>query len=346
VQHWLNQSAIERFAAEMFAGPRARVYFLAFIALALAAAAGLAIAAVWLGLTLLAEEVRRALAIRVPDLPRRERETATLALAIVESTLMTAAPAIAWYARADLGPPLAIAMLCVLLAHAAQNSKLGRRATVAACSPYAVLGLLFVLEGAAMDALWPAALAMAGAGYVFAAALHHAHQAKHQRMLDGECVRQMNMAHAEPGAAAWEIDFTSRRVSGADKLAGLIGRAIDFDKALTHDLHAAPQDRALVRAMFAPGPSRNVVIEHDVAGPDGVARRVRHRGFLRTAPDGAPLRFTCTTRLAADEALFGALLAEAERVMAEQSRALADLRGAAPAASAPRAPPVRGLSFR
>ncbi len=334
MQHLLNQSAIERVAAEMFAGPRARVYFLTFVALALSAAAGLALASVWLGLTLLAEEIRRALGPQVQSLPRRERETATLALAIVESAIMTAAPAIAWYARADLGPPLAIAMLCVLLAHAAQNSNLGRRATLAACSPYAVLGLLFMLEGAAMDALWPAALAMAGAGYVFAAALHHAHQAKHQRMLDGEWVRQMNMAQAEPGAAAWEIDFANRRLSGAEKLAGLIGRAIDFDNALALDLHAAPRDRTLVRAMFAPGPSRNVAIEHDVAGADGIARRVRHRGFLRTAPDGAPLRFTCTTRLAADEALFGALLAEAERVLAEQARALSDLRGVAPAAKA------------
>ena len=100
-----------------------------------------------------------------------------------------------WYARTDLGGALAVAMLCVILTNAAFSARRGRLHAALTCIPYALLSLLFANEAAGEGAFGALALCLACAGYIAAAALHHAHRASHARVQDAEWVRQLNMTH-------------------------------------------------------------------------------------------------------------------------------------------------------
>ncbi|HRO03921.1 MAG TPA: ATP-binding protein, partial [Terricaulis sp.] len=65
-----------------------------------------------------------------------------------------------------------------------------------------------------------------------------------------------------------------------------------------------PADRAIVKSAFAPigGAARRIAVEHQLRGAD---TRVRHHCFVRTTPDGAPVRLTCITRLSETAAVRG-----------------------------------------
>jgi signal transduction histidine kinase/ActR/RegA family two-component response regulator len=298
VQHFINHAAIESAAAEAFAGVRARYYLMGFVAVAVATVAGLALAAVWFGLALLVEEARKALAARLAPLSAAHARAAQLALDIASAASLAVAPAIAWYARSEMSAALAAVLVCVLVADAAFNGRRGRLQTLAACTPYALLGVVILGEGAADDAL-PAVIACSLAvGYVFALSLHRAHAAAHARMQDNEWVRQLNMSFGD-GAAAWEIDFTRGRLIGAHRLATLLGRPVSYRDVVEAGCFAAPEDRALAQTAFFPdrGAARRIALEHDIVRPDGARVRLRHQGFVRATPDGAPVRLTCVTRL-------------------------------------------------
>lgn len=297
MQHFINHVAMERIAAEMFSNGRARYFLLGAIAVAAASAAGAALATIWLGLALFVEEGRRLTAPALANLPKREQAWAQLALAMVESAAWAGAPAIAWFGRPDFGPSIALLMLCALLGHTALNAKQGRIATLIGCTPYLALGGIFLIDAAAEGALWIVAACMGLAGYAFAAALHHAHRAKHARMLDREWVRQINRDYADSGAIAWELDFPRQTLAGADKLARIAGQPISYHDVVHGGMFAPEGERALVCGHFAPGGSRQVLFEHDMACADGSVLRLRHQGFFRTAPDGAPERFTCISRI-------------------------------------------------
>jgi signal transduction histidine kinase/ActR/RegA family two-component response regulator len=118
---------------------------------------------------------------------------------------------------------------------------------------------------------------------------------------DSEWVRQLYMSFGDAASAAWEIDFSRERLIGAPRLAALIGRPVDYDDVVENALFAAPGDRVLVKNVFSPthGAVRRVALEHDAVRSDGAIVRLRHQGFVRTTPDGAPVRLTCVTRLAA-----------------------------------------------
>ena len=80
MQYFINHAAIERASGEIFAGPRARLYLFCVVALLTAAAAGLAPAAIWLGLVLLADEARNTFATRLTRLSVMQAKAARLAL--------------------------------------------------------------------------------------------------------------------------------------------------------------------------------------------------------------------------------------------------------------------------
>ncbi|QGZ96086.1 ATP-binding response regulator [Terricaulis silvestris] len=309
MQYFINHAAIERAAEEAFTGPRARYVLFGVIALAAAAAAGLAVGAIWLGLALLVDAGRNAFAARLQDFSVAQMRAAHLALDIVSATSLVCAPAIAWYARGELGVALAVAMLFVLLTHTAFSARRGRMHTLAACTPYAFVGLVFLLEAAAADAFWLITACALMVGYAFAATLHHSHRAAHARMQDAEWVRQLNMSFGDAASAAWEIDFTRERLVGAPRLAALLGRPVTYRDVVENGCFAPAADKALVSAAFAPsrGAVRRIALEHEVLGADGSRRRVRHQGFVRTTPDGAPVRLTCVTRDAAAVAASPAL---------------------------------------
>jgi len=298
VQSLINHAAIDRAMAEILASARARFYFMGVVALSIAACAGLALATIWFGVALLVDVAEAALAARLGGLAPHQARPAQLALDIAAGASFAAAPAIAWYSRADLGAGVAVGLLCLLLMNAAFKSKHGRLHTAAASSPYWVIGLLFLLESAAVGALAPALACAMLVLYLFATSLNAAHQGAHSRRQDAEWVRQLNMNFAAAHAAAWEIDFAAQRLVGADRLSAVIGRRVSYEDVIDHACFATAADRALVASAFSPATRgvRRIALEHEVIGADGVRRRVQHHGFVRTTPNGDPLRITCVTR--------------------------------------------------
>lgn len=299
MQHFVNRATIEKAAAEIYNSPRARLYLIGFVALMAAATVGLALATIWLGIALLIEESCRVLRDRLATLPRQEARAAHLGLDIAMSSILAAAPAMAWYSRAELGPALAVTLLVMLSANAAFNGRGGRLNTIAACAPYGALGLLFLLESAAVNAAAATFACLMAVGYAFAAALQHANRAAHERTQDGEWVRQLNMSFGDDHSAAWELDFSRGKLAGGHRLASLLRRPVSFDDIIGGDCFAAPADRAMVRAAFSPEQPgvRSIALEHDVVAENGETVRIRHQGFMRAAPDGAAMRLTCISQI-------------------------------------------------
>ncbi len=327
MQHFINHAAIERATAEIFSSPRARYHLMGVIAIATAGAAGAALGAIWLGVALLIEEARKAMNLRVARLTPQDRGYATLALDIAGATSFASAPTIAWYARGELGAALAVGMLCALLINAAYSTRRGRLHTIAASAPYAFVGLMFLLEGAAAGVPWLVAVCGLTVAYVFASVLYHAHAAAHARMQDAEWVRQLNMSFGDSNAAAWEIDFARQRLVGAARLERLLGRPVSYTDIVDNGCFAGPADSALVRHAFAPqhGAMRRISLEHDAFRADGTSVRVSHQGFVRTTPDGTPTRITCVTR---HSAIVARPMSAPQTTMAELTAALSSQEGA------------------
>jgi signal transduction histidine kinase/ActR/RegA family two-component response regulator len=296
VQHFINRAAIERASSEVFSTTRARLYLFGLLAVLVAAAAGLPAAAIWMGLALLVDEARNAFVARLAAFSPAQAKAAQLALDLASSASLAAAPALAWYAGGVLSAGLAAIMLCVLVADAAFSARNGRLHALAACAPYAFLGSTFLMD--AGGALIAVAACGLGIAYVFALAVHHAHAARHARMQDAEWVRQLNMSFGDAQSAAWEIDFTRRRLVGAHRLSALLGRTVNYADVVDGGCFASTEDRALVKAAFAPsrGAVRRIALEHDAVRADGSHIRIRHQGFVRTTADGQSVRLTCVTR--------------------------------------------------
>jgi signal transduction histidine kinase/ActR/RegA family two-component response regulator len=338
VQYFINHAAIERAAAEVFSSARARYYLYGLTALAVAAAAGLALATIWLGLILLVDTTRVTLTKQLKPLSATQAAAAALALDVATTASLAVAPAIAWYSGAELGGAIATGLIVALMIDTALNAKRGRVHAAIACAPYAVLGLTLLIESGSLVTF--AAIAMTGAviAYVFAAAVHQAHRASHARMQDAEWIRQLNMSFGETASAGWEIDFERNRIAGAQRLGALIGRPVSYTDIVERALFAPAQDRALVNAAFSPEPGavRRIALEHEVTRADGTTMRVRHQGFVRTTPDGQPVRITCVTRpaeVAAAGALAPTVVADAEAALASQTEALRTLNNELSAAA-------------
>jgi len=340
LQHFINHAAIERAAAEVFSSARARYYLYGLTALAVAAAAGVALAAIWLGLILLVDATRATLTKQLKPLSASQAAAAALALDVAHTTSLAVAPAMAWYSGSTLGDAIATALLIALIADTAFNAKRGRVHALISCAPYALLGLTLLIESGNFTAF--AAIGVTGAvvAYVFAAALHHAHRAAHARMQDAEWLRQLNMSFGDAASAGWEIDFERNRIAGAQRLGALIGRPISYADIIERAFFAPVQDRALVNAAFAPEPGavRRIALEHEVMRGDGTSLRVRHQGFVRTTPDGRPVRVTCVTRPAEAMSAAGAgapaILADAQAALSAQAEALRTLNNELSAAAA------------
>jgi len=297
VQHFINRATAERATVEILSGRYAHYALAGLVALGVAAAAGAALGAIWLGLVLLMSEAART--ARTQLAKTTNPRLAYVLLDLVGAACFATAPTIAWFARGEFGASIAVLLLAVLTIRAATESPRGRIYTALVCAPYGLVALLFLLDAAATGTLTAAvALALLG-GYAFAAALQRSHRARHDRTQDAEWVRQLNMTFREAGAAAWEIDFETRTLVGADKLAALTGQKITFDDVVG-GLLAVKADRLLAQTVFAPqrGPTRQIAFEH--AAPNGL--RLRHQGFLRATPDGAPVRLTCVTHVNTSQA--------------------------------------------
>ncbi|MBC7770520.1 MAG: response regulator [Phycisphaerales bacterium] len=350
MQHFINRAAIDRAAAELFSSPHARYHLMSLLALGLAAAANFALAAIWFGFALIVEETRKGLEARLSSLSPAQARATHLVLELVSAASLSVAPAMAWYVGGGASAALAVAMLAVLTVNAALNARRGRLQTIVACLPYGVLGLTFVLqtEGGAMTA----AMALVTVAFAAAACLHHAHRASHARVQDAEWVRQLNMSFVGAHSAAWEIDYTRGKLVGAERLSTLLGRSVTAGDMIEKACFAPSRDRALVTSAFAPsaGAVRRISIEHDVLRVDGSSVRVRHQGFIRTTPDGAPVRLTCISSLA-DESAAAPSAASAiephdiEEALAHQTAALKTLSNELSTPLSPTAEtPVTGLA--
>ncbi len=287
-------------------------------------------ATIWLGLILLVDATRATLTKQLKSLSAPQAAAAALALDVATTASLAVAPALAWYSGAALGGAIATGLLVALIADTAFNAKRGRSHALLTCAPYAFLGLTLLIESGNVMAFGAIAITGIVVAYVFAAALHHVHRAAHARMQDAEWVRQLNMSFGETASAGWEIDFERNRIAGAQRLGALIGRPVSYSDIVDRAFFAPPHDRALVNAAFAPEPGavRRIALEHEVLRADGTSIRVRHQGFVRTTPDGQPVRVTCVTRPAeavAAGAAAPSILIDAQAALATQAEALRTL---------------------
>jgi signal transduction histidine kinase/ActR/RegA family two-component response regulator len=298
VQDFINHAAVERAAAEVFSSTRTRYYLLGTIAAACAGVAGAAAATIWLGLALLVDVVRSALLKHTTAVSASRSKAAALVLDVATAASLAVAPAIVWYSGADLSGAVALAVLIALGVHTALNAERGRTHALLSCAPYVLLGLIMLIESAGTGAFVAVAMCAVVGAYVCGAALHHMKRATHERIQDAEWVRQLNMSFGEAASAGWELDFEHGSLTGAERLSALLGRPIEYADLVERACFAPVADRALVQAAFSPerGAIRRIALEHEVMRPDGTSIRVRHQGFVRTTPDGAPVRLTCVTR--------------------------------------------------
>ena len=298
MQHFINRAAIERAAGEVFTGAHARYFLMSLLALALVATSGIELAAIWFGFALLTDEALKSLAARLAALPPRKARMARLGIDVVQSTILALAPGLAWSAGTSASQAVAIAMICAALSYVCLNGNRGRLRTLLTCAPYALLGLM--IAGNAVGA--SATLLIAGIliAYVGFGALHHNHRASHTRTQDAEWVRQLNMSFGDDASAAWEVDYGRNRLIGADRLSALLGQRVSAANIIEGACFATGRDRALVHSAFSPtaGGVRRISIEHDAQRANGTTIRLRHQGFVRTTPDGVPVRLTCITSVA------------------------------------------------
>ena len=297
---FVNQELVDRAAHEFFRSERSRAYLFGLLALGVAATAGLVFAAIWLGMALLAEETRKAL------LDRTNGETGPMAfwsdaaLSSAGAAALAAAPAMAWFSRAEFGAPTGAALLVCVFA-SVTYSEGRRRPRWPEQAAYAGLGIVFVLDalfaGVGAQALaLTILLAFAGAmiGY---RAVRAERAAAHAAAVNVELVRQLN-AGLQDGHAAWEVDFAAETLEGAEQLSAILGRPVSFADIVENACFAAPEDREVVEQTFRAfaGPSRRIALVHDVVRADASRIRVRHEGVARTDYDGAPVGFTCLTK--------------------------------------------------
>jgi signal transduction histidine kinase/CheY-like chemotaxis protein len=294
VQHSVNHSAIERAAAELLSGPRADIYVAGLLTIAVASSAGAALATIWLGLALLAAAARAMLIARLGE---PAGLASRLSLDIATAASFATAPAIAWFGRAEFGPALAITLLLVLTTRAAVSGCRSSRYTLAACAPYGLLGLIFLIDAAAAHAFAAIAISGIACAYVFASIIQQQRTAAYAQVLNAEWVRQLNMNFGKAKSAAWELDFASATLSGGERLAGLLGRSVTFRDIVATGCFAAPGDHGLAKTVFSPnvGAPRRIAFEHDAISSNGNRVRLRHQGFVHTTPDGTPVRLFCIT---------------------------------------------------
>ena len=301
MKSFVSRQNVERVLIEAFSSERSRYYLLSMIALAASAAAGLAPAAIWLGLVLMVEQVRKALEHRLAHESAYAR-AASAALDVAGAASLATAPAVVWFSRGDLAQPLACALLCVLLINAALTTKRSSLFTLLACAPYGAVGLLFVIDSTMAHALVPAFAAAACISFIFLSTLRQTRLVQraeaHAEAENTEMLRHFNLTLADFGAVAWEADLQRRRLNGRGNLASAIGRDVAFEDVIDRGCFASSEDMALVKSTFAPasmGMTR-LALEHAALGAEGARMRLRHQGMVRTTPDGAPRSVLCVTR--------------------------------------------------
>ncbi len=154
------------------------------------------------------------------------------------------------------------------------------------------------IEGGA--SIWGVVACGCAVVYAFGAALHHTGRATADRQQNAELVRQSNMRQNTAHSATWEIDYERRTISGGEAFSALLGRPATYHAVAEGACFATEADRALVRAAFSAHrrAAQRIALEHEAVREDGSSVRVRHEGFLRTAPDGAPQRLCCTSTIA------------------------------------------------
>lgn len=316
MQHFINPGFIDRVCGEVFASARRSHYAMSVLAVAIGVAAGPAVAATWLGLALLVAEGKRSFDTGAPGSSR----ISTLAMAVT----LAAAPALIWFSPMTSASVLAVAALAALAIHTIAGDG-GKGELAWTLSPLGVVALTMLINGVGEGQALIAVATAACCGFAVAAFHYAARSAETAREQDAEWVRQLNMTFGGARSTAWEIDYRAQTLVGGDRLAALLGRAVCYEDVVGRACFATAADRRLVESAFAPriGAMRRISIEHEFIRPDGTTGSVRHHGFVRVAPDGAPTRLTCVSEPGGDyEAGADATLMRAQRVLEEQAHSL------------------------
>ncbi|MES1197146.1 MAG: ATP-binding protein, partial [Pseudomonadota bacterium] len=326
----VNQEMVDKMGREIFASERSRYYLFSITAVGLAAAANPALAAIWLGLVLLVDETRKALAARLA-IPDSEPVLGAVALDIATSAALGCAPALAWFARGPMSAPLAVAMLMALGVCAALRPRRNMAETLLASSPYGGILFAVTLDGALSGNFVQALVIMFVCCLAFAASLwaadRNARAHRHAAEENAAMLEQLSATLDGAEAVVWEIDFRRGVLNGQDRLAALLGRNVSYADIAERGCFAVPQDLALVQTAFNPsrmGAMSRIAVEHAASYLDGASYRLRHQGVVRTTLDGEPKSLVCVTRRLN--------LASAEREAHAAMRAAARNAGAALAA--------------
>jgi signal transduction histidine kinase/ActR/RegA family two-component response regulator len=124
-----------------------------------------------------------------------------------------------------------------------------------------------------------------------------------------------------------EIDFTRGQLIGGERLSALLGRPVSYADIVESGCFATAADRHLVTSAFSPDRMgiRRIALEHDVVQVNATSpERLRHQGFVRTTPDGAPVRLTCVSRIS-ESAAQSDTAEQAAEVFATQTETLRTL---------------------
>jgi signal transduction histidine kinase/ActR/RegA family two-component response regulator len=285
---------------------------LAACVLGVAVGLNLSAAAIWAGAMILALHARE-----VARQSSASKVTATI-LDVTVSATACAAPVMVWMAGEET---LAVAMLTALTISLLNETLADEFSSL---TPPAITGAAFALVGG--GATLAALVCVASASWI---AHRQIRAARATRAQDEEWVRQLNMIYGEARSAAWEIDYTTQRLTCGANLERVLGRPVTYHDVINGCL--APEcERTLVTSTLGPcrGPTRRISLVHTIARADGSHMSVRHEGFLRADESGAPLRLLCFSqpseeaKAGIDHRVLRTTLARTEKMLEGQARAL------------------------
>ena len=306
---FVNQERCAAWTRALFAGDRSEPVLLGVFTLGVAATAGPAFAAIWLGLAVFALEAHRLLAVQTEESASESLAALELtphdALQIARASAIGAAIAMVWFSRAPYCDAIAALMLC-LFALNVSNAQLERRVRFIRIAPAGMLVGLFMLDGIVSGAGWAAAALGVCAGF----GLWHisyrgllAEGAKRESEAQRVArLAQINVCMEPEDGCSWEIDFQSKQLRGGERLSRLLGRAVSYKDVVDGVLFAPEHDAELVRDAFSKleGPARRIALVHDVSNSHGGTIRVRHEGVVEHDFQGLPRRFICLTQKMAE----------------------------------------------
>jgi len=303
VQHLVNHAQIARAWEQALGSAHAKYYLFSVLFIAIAVSAGANTAAIWLGVTLLLDEVRTALLKRLFSQTRQHHARfPQVMLGLAADTMLALAPALAWFSRAPLGETVALGLMAMMAVFVALDARHTMVSLTLRAAPFAFLCAAIMLDAALRAAPASAVASLALCTIAAYAARRHAKSAEQVRR-DYETEMRVlleQLASSDPNRAHWRLDLKTGALSGAQALSDVFARRVGAQELVATRGWSLDADRDLAAEVFAPraGATRRIAVEHDARTRDGAVMRVRHQAFVQCDDMGAPIRVTCVSSTA------------------------------------------------